>query len=88
MVATKQLYIDAMKRGGIRRAVRENAACREIPALGSFAIDESPSGAQRPCIPPRAGPKSVRGDGLIVLLLIVWVAVVAFCSWVANGCGG
>ena len=86
MVQHKQYYVDAMRRGGLTQRIRQQAKAREIPALDSYAVDETPSGTRRHAIPPPAKPKSIRGDGLVVLLLIVWVAVCAGLTWLAKGC--
>ena len=86
MVQHKQYYVDAMRRGGLTQRIRQQAKAREIPALDSYAVDETPSGTRRHAIPPPAEPKSIRGDGLVVLLLIVWVAVCAGLTWLSKGC--
>ena len=86
MVQHKQYYVDAMRRGGLTQRIRQQAKAREIPALDSYAVDETPSGTRRHAIPPPAKPKSIRGDGLVVLLLIVWVAVCAGLTWLSKGC--
>ena len=91
MSNNRPLYVDAMRRGGITRRFNRNSRILEIPPVDPFGGYESEAPAYqtgRHAIPPPAvtKPRSIRGDGLVVLMLLSWIAVTAVCSFVARGC--
>jgi hypothetical protein len=90
-MGTKDLYIDVMKRGGITQRARKSSRSREIPPIdhlnpfGGFE-SEAPSARRNAIPPPAHAPRGYRGDALVVLMLLSWVAVTALCAFLTRGC--